>query len=167
MILGFNAYEIFRIAIQIEENGRLFYKKAGQAINNNDIKTIFSFLEGEELNHKNRFIELKSRLPDKASEKVAWDPDNETDTYLKMMADMHIFRTDADVEEKLKNIKNYRDAIRLAISFEKDSILFYISMKDFTEENKGKEFIDELIYAEKEHLKKLSRIYGELTECHK
>ncbi len=162
MVFSFNADEIFSIAIKIEENGKAFYHEVAGSTEDPDIKNFFQQLEKEELDHKNRFLDLKSSLPDSASQETIWDPDNETDSYLKMMADMNIFRSKNDVEEKLRNIGNVKDAVRFAISFEKDSVLFYLLMKDFTEESKGREFIDQLIEEEKKHLKSLALL---LNKC--
>ena len=108
---------------------------------------------------------MKSQLPDSAKKQVAWDPDNETDAYLKMMADMNIFRKDSDVEDKLKQIKDLRDALRFAIGFEKDSILFYVLIKDFIEEDKGRDFIDQITDEEKGHLRQLSGELKKYAEC--
>jgi rubrerythrin len=157
MILGFNANEIFEVAIQIEENGRLFYEKAGELVDNNDIKELFKDLAGQEMEHKNSFISMKEQLPDSAKKPVVWDPDNETEAYLKMMADINIFKADVNVEEKLEQVKDVKDALKFAIGFEKESILFYVLIKDSTEEDKGREFIGKLIEEEKGHLRKLSR----------
>ena len=126
MILGFNAVEIFEVAIQIEENGRMFYEKAGELVENSDIKDLFKDLAGQEQEHKNSFVSMKSQLPDSAKKPVAWDPDNETEAYLKMMADINIFKADVNVEEKLGQVKDVKDALRFAIDFEKESILFYV-----------------------------------------
>jgi rubrerythrin len=155
-MFGFNANEIFSIAIKIEENGQAFYREVAGSTEDSDIKNIFKKLEREELDHKNRFLDLKSLLPDSASQETIWDPDNEIDSYLKMLADMNIFSSQNEVEEKLRGIGSMKDAIRFAISFEKDSVLFYLSMKGFTEEAKGREFIDQLIEEEKKHLKRLA-----------
>lgn len=155
-MFGFNANEIFSIAVKIEENGQAFYHEIAKSTEDSDIKKLFEKLEREELDHKNRFLCLKSSLPDSALQETIWDPHNEIDSYLKMLADMNIFSSQNDVEEKLKDIKSIKDAVRFAISFEKDSVLFYFSMKDFTRETKGREFVDQLIEEEKKHLKSLA-----------
>ena len=165
MILGFNANEIFEVAIQIEENGRLFYEKSGEMVEDIDIKDLFKDLAKKEQEHKNAFVSMKSQLPESAKKPIAWDPDNETEAYLKMMADINIFKAGVNVEKKLEQIKDVKDAIKFAIGFEKDSILFYVLIKDSTEEDKGREFIDKLIEEEKEHLRKLSRELRKYSEC--
>ncbi len=83
--------------------------------------------------------------------------------YLQMMADMHVFRSDFDVEEKLSRVKNPEDALRLGIQFEKDSIIFFLTIQDATEEKKGQELIGQLVDEEKKHLNKLSLELRKLT----
>ena len=155
----FNADEIFRTAINIEENGQIFYEQACKLIKNNRLKDIFAHLAKQEIIHKEIFIDLRSGLPVSAAEYVTWDPDNETDEYLKMLADMNVFRSDTDVKKILEKIHDVKGALRLSIQFEKDSVLFYLLMKALTEKDEGVKFIDRIIDEEKEHLGTLA---GEL-----
>jgi len=156
VIYGFNADEVFQIAIDIEENGKRFYEKAMDIVDNPDVKAILGSLAKDEAEHLKRFTELKAQLPKTATEDTVWDPEHEMNQYLQMMADIHVFRSDLDVEKKLSQAKNPEDILRLGIQFEKDSIVFFVTMQDSTEEKKGREFIGQLIDEEKEHLKRLS-----------
>ncbi len=156
MIYGFNADEVFQIAIDIEENGKRFYEKAMDIVDNPDVKAVLGSLAKEEAEHLKRFTELKAQLPKTATEDTVWDPEHEMNQYLQMMADIHVFRSDLDVEKKLSQAKNPEDILKLGIQFEKDSIVFFVTMQDSTEEKKGREIIGHLINEEKEHLRKLS-----------
>jgi rubrerythrin len=156
VIYGFNASEVFQIAIDIEENGRRFYEKAMGLSDDHDVNTVFAALAQEEAEHLEKFKDLKSQLPKAASGDTVWDPENEVDQYLQMMADMNVFRSDVDMEEKLSLVGSVEDALKLGIQFEKDSIIFFLSMQEATAENKGRKSIDQLVNEEKEHLKRLS-----------
>lgn len=59
--------------------------------------------------------------------------------------------------------KSESDIIRLAVSFEKDSILFFMSFRKLVGEDK-RTVIDDLIKEEEEHLIKLSQIKKELQK---
>lgn len=48
MILGFNADEVFRIAIEIEKNGITFYQKAKDALQDDNLRQVFLELEVED-----------------------------------------------------------------------------------------------------------------------
>jgi rubrerythrin len=156
VIYGFNASEVFQIAIDIEENGRRFYEKAMGLSDDHDVNTVFAALAQEEAEHLEKFKDLKSQLPKAASGDTVWDPENEVDQYLQMMADMNVFRSDVDMEERLSLVGSVEDALKLGIQFEKDSIIFFLSMQEATAENKGRKSIDQLVNEEKEHLKRLS-----------
>ena len=163
MIYGFNANEIFQIAIDIEGNGGRFYEKAMEVIDDPDVKELLAFLAQEEGEHLKKFTELKAQLPQAAIEDTIWDPEHEMNRYLQMMADMHVFSSDFDVEEELSRVKNPEDVLKLGIKFEKDSIIFFLTMQDATEEKKGRELIGQLINEEKKHLSKLSLELRKLT----
>ncbi len=163
MIYGFNANEIFQIAIDIEENGKRFYEKAIDLVDNPDVKALLASLAQEEVEHLKRFAELKAQLPKAAAEDTIWDPEHEMNQYLQMMADMNVFRSNLDLVEVLSSVKNLEDVLRLGIQFEKDSIVFYITIQDATEEKKGREFIGQLVNEEKKHLMRLSLELRKLT----
>ena len=163
MIYGFNANEVFQIAIDIEENGKRFYEKVMDLGGRPQVKTVFASLAQEEVEHLRRFTELKAQLPKAVTGDTVWDPEHEMNQYLHMMADMHIFRSDLDVEGKLSRVKNPEDALRLGIQFEKDSIIFFLTMQEATEEEKGRELIGQLVGEEKDHLRRLSLELRRLT----
>jgi len=156
VIYGFNANEIFQIAIDIEGNGKHFYEKSIDLVDDPDLKELLAFLAQEEAEHLKKFTELKAQLPKTATEDTIWDPEHEMNRYLQMMADMHVFRSDFDVEEELSRVKNSEDVLKLGIQFEKDSIIFFLTMQDTTGEKEGRELIGQLVNEEKKHLSKLS-----------
>ena len=163
MIYGFNASEVFQIAMDIEENGKRFYEKAMDLVDSPDVKALLASLAQDEVEHLKTFTELKAQLPQAAIEDTIWDPKHEMNKYLKMMADMNIFRSDLNVEKELSRVKNPEGVLRLGMEFEKDSIIFFLTMQDETEEKKGRELIGQLIDEERKHLKKLSLELGKLT----
>jgi len=72
------------------------------------------------------------------------------------MADTHVFRSSEEVDKKLEAVNSAQDALRLAIGFEKDSIIFFLLMQDNTDEKRGKKLIGQLLKEEQDHLRKLS-----------
>ncbi|SFM86677.1 ferritin-like domain-containing protein [Thermodesulforhabdus norvegica] len=156
MIFGFNAEEVFDIAIAIEENGKRFYDEACRIVDDEAVRTLFRELAQEEVKHKERFIELKNQIPEDVKGQTVYDPDHEITLYLKMMADDHVFRTGESVAEKVASIKSPEDALKMAMQFEKDSVIFFLTMKDHTEDPKGKEMVDLLVKEEQQHLRRIS-----------
>ena len=156
MIYGFNAGEVFKIAIDIEENGRLFYSKALTKADHPLVAEIFEDLGQEEIKHKQRFTELMNELPDATTGNTVWDPDNEMDQYLKMMADMHVFRKSEDVDAKIAEIGGPEEALKMAMEFEKDSIVFFAELQSLTETDEASKNIGQLVREEQQHLKRLA-----------
>jgi rubrerythrin len=156
MIFGFNADEVFQVAIEIEENGKIFYDKALEMVDDPQVRNVFKDLALQETEHKRKFQELKQSLPSDASSGTVQDPDHQLADYIKMMADQHVFRTSAGLDQRLQSVTNTMDALRLAIEFEKDSVIFFLSMKDATDESQGRELISLLVKEEQEHLRRLT-----------
>jgi rubrerythrin len=156
MIFCFNAAEVFDIAIKIEENGKRFYDQSRAIIDDPEVKKLFEELAREEVQHKEKFQALRSHLPVDAGSCTVFDPNHELNLYIKMMADQHVFTADGSVEAQIAGIKDARDALKLAVEFEKDSVIFFLSMQDATEGAKDKEFIGTLVKEEQEHLRRIS-----------
>lgn len=163
MIFGFNAAEVFQIAVEIEENGRAFYEKALAKIDDEEVRAIFKDLAQQEVEHKRKFLELKAQLPPEAAQSTVYDPDNQSAHYLKMMADEHVFRTSESVDAQIARVQDAVDALRMAMEFEKDSVIFFLSMQDATEEEKGRRFIGLLVKEEQEHLRRLALQLKKMT----
>lgn len=155
MSYSFNAGEVFKVAIQIEENGKRFYEESQDRIENASVRALFADLALQEVEHKAKFESLRAQLPPEATASTVWDPDNELDQYIKMMADAHVFVSGTELEEKLAAVKNAKDALNLAIEFEKDSVLFFLSLEDVAGK-KDQELIRSLVKEEQAHLKRLS-----------
>lgn len=163
MIYGFNAREVFKIALDIEENGRLFYQKAQEKTDDIDVKKIFAGLAIEEEGHKKRFTDLLNQLPAETAQSTVWDPDNELDQYLKMMADMHVFSSCDNVDACLLSVNDAKDALKMAMQFEKDSIIFFLELQTAAESAESREKIGVLVKEEQGHLKKLATEYKRLA----
>ena len=150
---NFNAAEVYKIAVQIEENGKQFYEESQKKIDVPEVKSLFSELAKQEIEHKHRFESLMAQLPSESSTPTVWDPENELDKYIKMMADDHIFV--ADVKAQIAGIRDAKSALKMAIEFEKDSVLFFLSLEDAVS-GKDQETIKILVKEEQAHLKRLT-----------
>jgi rubrerythrin len=155
MSYSFNAGEVFKIAIQIEENGKKFYEESQKVIDNPAVQKLFAELAEQEVEHKRKFESLKAQLPPASTGSTVWDPDNELDQYIKMMADDHVFMTSISLRDQLAQIKDAKSALKMAIEFEKDSVLFFLTLEDFTDK-KDQELIRSLVKEEQGHLKRLT-----------
>ncbi len=158
MIFNFNAAEVFDIAVKIEENGKKFYDAAVKVVEDPEVKALFKELGEQEVDHRQKFLALKKELPASATQPTVFDPNNEMSAYVQVTADNHVF-IKGDFEAKLAEIKDAKSALRMAMEFEKDSVIFFLTIQDATDGQKGKDFIGELVKEEQQHLRKLSLQY--------
>jgi rubrerythrin len=150
-MIFFTGGEIIEVAIQIEKNGLYFYRSLAGILDQDDIIELFLHLAGEEEKHIKSFNSLYESLKDYKPE-IA--DEEEYYSYIKMFADMNVFTKKEGLENMIGKIHKKEDALNMAISFEKDSILFFAEIKDMVKTSQ-KEAVDNLINQEKEHLKKL------------
>jgi len=156
MIFPFNAGEVFNIALKIEENGRLFYETAAAKPFDEEIVKLFKNLAVEERSHKAIFQALLRDLPAGTTGQTVWDPDNELDLYLKMMADEHVFNKDPQaIDQMVGGLSTPAEAIRMAMGFEKDTIVFFLELQSMTDDPESRGEISKLVNEERKHLAKL------------
>ncbi len=162
MSFNFNADEIFEIGVQIETNGQKFYEMVAKNTSEPSAQKLFSDLSKWEAEHIRLFKNLKQRLPDSAKRGDLFDPNQELQLYVKATADSHVFRRNKNIPELASKCKTPVEALELAIAFEKDSIVFYTTMKKMVPEHLGKADIDTLIDEEVSHVFYLTQKKQEL-----
>ena len=150
----FNADEIFEMAEQIERNGAKFYRKAAESIADDD-RDLLLRLAAMEDEHERTFAAMRSELSEDEKTPLTFDPDNEAALYLQAMADGKVFKSDPS--ESLSGNESIQDILKTAIGLEKDSIVFYTSMKDVVPKSAGKEKVDAIIKEEIGHIVDLTK----------
>jgi len=152
MSFGFNADEIFQIGVQIESNGQKFYETIAKNTFDPSAQKIFLDLAKWESKHIELFKKWQERLPDSAKRGDLFDPNQELNLYLKATADSHVFIRNKDIPGLASKCKTPVEALDLAVTFEKDSVVFYTTMKKLIPEHLGKAEMDTLIDEEISHL---------------
>ncbi len=150
MIYEFNANDIFSMAEQMERNGVNFYKNASKEVQEPEIKKLLDDLAHMEEMHEKTFMAMKAELNEQEKEQTVFDPDGEAALYLRALADTRVFF------EKEIDISSLEGIFKAAIEAEKDSIIFYLGMKDAVPENYGKSKLENIIKEEMSHVKILS-----------
>jgi rubrerythrin len=82
---------------------------------------------------------------------TVFDPAGEAALYLRALADTRVFF------EKEIDVTSMKQILKSAIEAEKDSIVFYLGMKEAVPENFGKDRLDHIIKEEMGHIKLLSK----------
>ena len=164
MIYPFNAGEVFKIALNIEDNGYAFYEQAADKPFPEEIKKLFQMLGKEEMAHKRIFSRLMEGLPPQTTSSTVWDPQDEVDQYLKMMADTHVFLQHPEkITEGLKLVATPQEAVEMAMQFEKDTIVFFLQLADASDGTESQKNIQTLVHEEQKHLKALTLILKKLN----
>ncbi len=152
MSIDFNADEVFEIAEQIERNGSRFYRSVAQNITETDKKQLLIDLAKMEDEHEQTFRDLRSKLSVDEKIQTTFDPEGESERYLRALADTRVFyETEVDTS-------SFKEILKSAITAEKDSIVFYLGIKDVVPAHLGKEKLDDIIKEEMSHISLLSKV---------
>ncbi len=160
-MITFNADEIFEMAEQIERNGAGFYRKAAEPAGGEG-RDLLLRLAAMEDDHERTFAAMRAELAPGERQATAFDPDNEAVLYLQAMADGKVFAFDP--AEALSGQEPMEEILDVAIGLEKDSIVFYQSMKDVVPAAAGKEKLDGIIRQEIGHILDLTKQLEALKE---
>jgi rubrerythrin len=162
MPVGFNADEVFDMAIQIETNGAAFYRKAASLQSDADNRAFLESLASMEDRHQETFEKMKKELPDKDKGGKVFDPYGELSQYLAAMADTHGGEGSPSAADALTGSENMEDIVNTALGLEKESILFYLGMKDMVPVKYGQEKIEDIIKEERKHVIQLTGILNKI-----
>jgi len=151
MSFEFNADEIFETAEQIERNGATFYRNAAENIADADKKKLLFHLAEMEDEHERTFKTMRSELATDEKVMTTFDPEGESAAYLRALADTRVFY------EKDIDTTSLKEILKAGITAEKDSIVFYLGIKDAVPVHLGKQKLDGIIKEEMGHIRLLSK----------
>ena len=160
MAYDFNVNDILEMAEQIERNGSEFYKNSADGVTDPSSRQLLLNLAAMENTHEKTFASMRADLTEKEKASTTFDPENEAVLYLRALADSRVF-----VEKQIPDIaamanrpedEIMEEIFKFAIGAEKDSIVFYLGMKDAVPENLGKHRLDVIIKEEMGHVRMLS-----------
>ncbi len=158
MGIDFNADEVFEMAEQIERNGAKFYRSTAEKIKETNKKQLLANLAKMEDEHEKTFRVLRSELSTDEKIQTTFDPEGDSERYLRALADTRVFYEKEVIPTSLEDI------LKFAITIEKDSIVFYLGLKDIVPVHLGKQKLDDIIKEEMGHIRLLSK---ELIELNK
>lgn len=157
--IPFSAEETLKIAVQIEENGRQFYEGMAEETEDREIGDLFKDLSLQETDHKRTFQQMLGEAEDEEG------PDLNSllygkleDSYLNALADSKVFTPANQNIQEAKLAAGRDQLISIAISLEKDTILYYYEILQQAKEAEDQELIMAVIEEEKSHVKRLSNL---------
>ncbi len=151
MMYDFNADDIFEMAEQMERNGAVFYKTAAAAVDDAQSKEFLLELAQMEVDHEKTFSQMRSTLNASETASTVFDPEGESVQYLRALADTRVFF------EKEIDTSSIEEILKDAITAEKDSIVFYLGMREAVPEKMGRNRLDDIIKEEMGHIRLLSK----------
>lgn len=151
MSYDFNADDIFEMAEQMERNGAAFYRNAAEGNIDPDNKEFLLELAKMEVAHEQTFKAMRAELAAQEKTATVFDPQGEATLYLRALADTRVFfEKDIDTSTMLGILKS-------AIEAEKDSIVFYLGMKEAVPAELGQDRLDGIIKEEMGHVRLLGK----------
>jgi len=161
MSITFNTDEIFEMAEEIERNAAKFYRQAAGNAADKSVRQMFLELSAMEEGHGRIFAGMRNELSAEMKEPTVFDPDNEVTRYLQTMADFHGMEGKAGPTQMFTGKESLEEILKAALQAEKNSIAFYVGLKDLVPEKKGRTKIQAIIIEEMTHV---STIGGKLQE---
>ena len=151
MIYDFNADDIFEMAEQMERNGAKFYRTAADSASAGSAKDFLLKLAAMEDDHLKTFAQMRAELTTGEKAATVFDPEGEAVHYLRALADTRVFF------QKEIDTSSMEAILKDAITAEKDSIVFYLGMRDAVPEKLGRDRLDGVIKEEMGHIRLLSK----------
>jgi rubrerythrin len=151
MKYDFSADDVFEMAEQLERNGAEFYRQAAAEVSGGEARALLNELAAMEDEHEKTFAAMRAELAAGEKADTVFDPEDEAPAYLRALADTKVFF------DKQIDTSSLREILKDAITAEKDSIVFYLGMREMVPRKLGKERLDAIIKEEMGHIRLLSK----------
>ncbi len=156
----FSISEVIEQAVQTEALGYQFYSTMAEKFKNDEnLKKLFDTLAQKELTHKATFTELKELIGEPESAPEGWD---EVSMYMRAMVESEFFLGKHKALPSMENLKSASDAVHFAMGFEKETLLYFLGIRDLV---KQKELVDEIINEERSHIRWLAAFKCTYINC--
>jgi len=147
MSFDFSADEVFEMAEQLEQNGAKFYRDSAADIPDEKNRKVLLGLAAMEDEHEKIFAGMRASLTAAQKESNTFDPEEESLAYLKSLVDTRVFF------KKEIDTTSMKEILKAALVAEKDTIVFFMGLKDLVPENLGKNRLEDIIQEEMSHIK--------------
>jgi rubrerythrin len=155
----FSASEIFDLAVQIEENGEHFYRKALAGLPDHSLRDMLQWIANEEAAHRECFLVMKKLAPKNTSDEWAHQVSG---AMLKSSLQDHVFSLD---EVDLEAVTDLEAMLETAMVLEQDSVMFYEIIASFVTEPHTLRQLKAIIAEEQKHIEALKERQRALVEA--
>ncbi len=150
---GFTTDEASEMAIEIEKNGQVFYSAVAAQAADPQVKALFQDLAAQEQRHETVFTKMAGGMKESAGSPAAQY--DEYQTYLQAALRSAMFSGPDKGPELARQAKDVRAALQAAVSFEKDTLLFFYDLLELVGEADRK-MVGDIIREEKAHVARLA-----------
>lgn len=173
----FNGKDVLEMAVLIEQRGAGFYRKAAEMSRTEEQQSFFNDLAEMELQHSRIFTEQL----EKAKLTAKKDSTDSIDAYFKYVqqelqpaeqgptlaqADAFVSKTvlSSQPQDMAAANTSMLNLAQTAMGMEKDSVVFYLSMRENMDEENDKLVIDGIVAEELKHIRMLSKLIAQLKQ---
>ena len=151
----FTISEIVEFAIRIEENGQKIYRDALERASDPTLISLLRWLAHEESEHVRWFSDLKGTVTDEAVDIQVGEMGRSL--LLGIVGD----QTFSLKERDLSTIAEAKELLKIALDFEKDTVIFYEMMGAFIQEDTAMAKLNQIIQEENRHIDMLTEFLHE------
>ncbi len=143
----FSVHEALELAIQTEKVGYQFYTEmAARFSDSEELVSLFKTLAAKELKHEKAYTGLKDSLGEADSDLEGYE---ELSQYMRAIVESEFFLGKNKSLPSMDHIITKKEAVNRALGFEKETLLFFVGVRDVVKE---KEIVDEIIAEERRHV---------------
>jgi len=149
--------DIFRLSINLEEQGKKFYEVAAKEAEEKRIQNLFIYLARAEVKHAKTFFKLYKIY---AKKNGTFPADERFDDFLDTVVRGLLFPDISEIRDTLSNKgkKNIINMVKIAMDIETNTIIFYQKIRELVRPLKIKEALNKIIKEEEKHLIKLKNL---------
>ncbi len=163
MSFAFNLCEVFGMAEEIERNAALFYRNAAEKYTSPKAHQTLLELADWAQRHEKSFAEIKNSLSEKECPPTAIDPHGEEALYLRAMVDGRVYDPKTDpCDHNLCGMESRKEVLETAIELEKETLAFYLGLKEYVPTNIGKDKVEVIIKEKMHHIGLLNQKLADL-----
>jgi rubrerythrin len=146
--------DIIDLAVQTEVHGAKFYREAARVANQPAAAELFRYLADEEVKHKQLFGNMGAAIVITEIDPATWE---EAQEYIAAAVDQAFFTKSSAPIRAVPQGATVEEMTRLAIAFEKETLLFFYSVRDLVSAP-NRALVDKVVAEEKKHIRRLAAL---------
>jgi rubrerythrin len=149
----FTAAEALEMAMEIEKNGEVFYTAVAEKSADPEVQALFEDLAAQERGHYRVFQKMLGEV--RPALELPTAEYDEYQAYVQTALDNALFAGPDKALALAKQAQDRETALRAALGFEKDTLLFFYDLREMVSEA-DQEAVSNVIREEKKHLRRLA-----------